>query len=326
MAEMMEHYSVLSEEVAQFLDFDSANAVMIDGTLGNGGHTLNALRGNPNLQVVGIDRDIQALERASVRLKDYQDRIILHHGVFSDMENIAREENLHGKVDAVLLDIGVSSPQLDDGTRGFSWRMDGPLDMRMDRRSPLTASRILNQYDESELIRIFKEYGELKQAKKLARKVVEEREKKLFSTTADLVDFCDRVLGKSRPGELPSPTLVFQALRIEVNDELGELRKGLLGAFNVLKNGGVLAVISFHSLEDRIVKHFFKRLSMACLCPPSFPVCVCKHTPEAEILTRGVLCASEKELAENRRSSCAKLRVARKITDKTLDMTEIELK
>ena len=326
MAEMMEHYSVLSGEVAQFLDFGSANAVMIDGTLGNGGHTLNALRGNPNLQVVGIDRDIQALERASMRLKDYQNRIILHHGVFSDMENIAREENLHGKVDAVLLDIGVSSPQLDDGTRGFSWRMDGPLDMRMDRRSPLTASRILNQYDEAELIRIFKEYGELKQAKKLARKVVEEREKKLFSTTADLVDFCDRVLGKSRPGELPSPTLVFQALRIEVNDELGELRKGLLGAFNVLKNGGILAVISFHSLEDRIVKHFFKRLSTACLCPPSFPVCVCKHTPEAEILTKGVLCASEKELAENRRSSCAKLRVARKITDKTLDITEFELK
>jgi 16S rRNA (cytosine1402-N4)-methyltransferase len=229
MAEMMEHYSVLAEEVAQFLDFGDLNSLMIDGTLGNGGHSLNALRINPNLHVVGIDRDMQALERASVRLKDYQERIVLHHGVFSDMENIAREENCYGKVDAVLLDIGVSSPQLDDGTRGFSWRMEGPLDMRMDRRSPLTASRILNQYDEAELIRIFKEYGELKQARKLAGRVVAEREKKLFSTTSDLVDFCDRVLGKSRPGELPSPTLVFQALRIEVNDELGELRKGLLG-------------------------------------------------------------------------------------------------
>ena len=150
MAEMMEHYSVLSGEVAQFLDFGSANAVMIDGTLGNGGHTLNALRGNPNLQVVGIDRDIQALERASMRLKDYQNRIILHHGVFSDMENIAREENLHGKVDAVLLDIGVSSPQLDDGTRGFSWRMDGPLDMRMDRRNEKSAYTVINEYSENE--------------------------------------------------------------------------------------------------------------------------------------------------------------------------------
>lgn len=326
MAEMMEHYSVLAEEVAHFLDFGSAEAKMIDGTLGNGGHTLNALQQNPNLQVLGIDRDIQAIERASLRLRDYQSRVLLHHGVFSDMEAIAREENWHGQTDAVLLDIGVSSPQLDDGARGFSWRMDGPLDMRMDRRSPLTASRILNQYEEADLFRIFKEYGELKQAKKFARKVVEEREKKLFSTTAELVDFCDRVLGKSRPGELPSPTLVFQALRIEVNDELGELRKGLLGAFNVLKQGGILAVISFHSLEDRIVKHFFKRLSTACLCPPSFPVCMCHHTPEAQILTKGVLTASEKELSANRRSSCAKLRAARKIKDVQLNMTEFDVK
>lgn len=326
MAEMLEHYSVLNQEVAAFLDFGSSPAKMIDGTLGNGGHTLNALQKNANLQVIGIDRDMQALERASCRLRDFEDRVIFHHGVFSDMEKIAGEENWHGDVDAVLLDIGVSSPQLDDGARGFSWRMEGPLDMRMDRSSPLTASRVLNQYEEADLVRIFKEYGELKQAKKLARKVVEEREKKLFSTTADLVDFCDRVLGRARPGELPSPTLVFQALRIEVNDELGELRKGLVGAFNVLKKGGILAVISFHSLEDRIVKHFFKRLNTGCLCPPSFPVCVCGHTPEAEILTKGVLCASAQELNENKRSSCAKLRVAKKITDKTLDLAEFELK
>lgn len=326
MAEMLEHYSVLNQEVAAFLDFGYAPAKMIDGTLGNGGHTLNALKANKNLQVIGIDRDTQALERASYRLRDFEERVFFHHGVFSDMEKIAEEENWHGSVDAVLLDIGVSSPQLDDGARGFSWRMEGPLDMRMDRSSPLTASRILNQYEEADLARIFKEYGEIKTAKKLARKVVEEREKKLFSTTSDLVDFCDRVLGRARPGELPSPTLVFQALRIEVNDELGELRKGLTGAFNVLKKGGILAVISFHSLEDRIVKHFFKRLSTGCLCPPSFPVCVCGHTPEAEILTRGVLCASEQELNENKRSSCAKLRVAKKITDKTLDLAEFEIK
>ena len=324
MAEMLEHYSVLAEEVASFLDFGTADARMIDGTLGNGGHTLNALNANPNLQVIGIDRDIDALKRASTRLKEYQSRVFLHHGVFSDMESIAREENWHGTVDAVLLDIGVSSPQLDDGSRGFSWRMNGPLDMRMDRRSSLTASRILNQYEEADLIRIFKEYGEIRQAGRLAREIVAHREKKLFSTTADLVEFCDRVLGKSRPGELPSPTLVFQALRIEVNDELGELRKGLAGAFNVLKKNGILSVISFHSLEDRIVKRFFKRLSTGCLCPPSFPVCVCNHTPEGKILTKGVLCASERELTENRRSSCAKLRVIKKITDKQLDMTELE--
>ena len=148
---------------------------------------------------------------------------------------------------------------------------------------------------------------------------------KLFSSTADLVDFCDRVLGRARPGELPSPTLVFQALRIEVNDELGELKRGLFGAFNVLKKGGILAVISFHSLEDRMVKHFFKRLSTGCLCPPEFPVCVCHHEPEMEILTRGVISASSRELEENKRSSCAKLRVARKMADKKLKITEFEI-
>lgn len=326
MTEFPEHYSVLYQEVASFLNFGDAPAKMIDGTLGNGGHTLNALQAGKNLQVIGIDRDIQALERASYRLKDFKDRVIFHHGVFSDIEKIADGENWSGDVDAVLLDIGVSSPQLDDGSRGFSWRMNGPLDMRMDRSSPLTASRVLNQYDEAALARIFKEYGEIKMAKKLARKAVEEREKKLFSTTADLVDFCDRTLGHARPGELPSPTLVFQALRIEVNDELGELKKGLTGAFNVLKKGGILAVISFHSLEDRIVKQFFKRLSTGCLCPPAFPVCVCGHTPELELLTKGVLCATEQELNENRRSSCAKLRVAKKITDKKIDLTEFTAK
>lgn len=324
MAGMLEHYSVLHKEVAEFLNFGSAEARMIDGTLGNGGHTLRALQQNSGLQVIGIDRDIQALERAGMRLEGFSDRVILHHGVFSEMEKIAEEENWAGLVDAVLLDIGVSSPQLDDGARGFSWRMDGPLDMRMDRSSALTASRILNQYDEADLCRIFREYGEIRQAKKLAAKVVEEREKKLFTTTSELVDFCDRVLGKSRPGELPSPTLVFQALRIEVNDELGELRRGLAGAFNILKTGGILAVITFHSLEDRIVKHFFRRLSTGCTCPPEFPVCICGHSPEVELLTKGVICASDGELAENRRSGCAKLRVARKIAEGKIKLTEFE--
>ena len=297
---------------------------MIDGTLGNGGHTRLMLEKNPQLHVLGIDRDTAALERAEKNLAEFGDRFTAVHGEFADLDMLAKEHDWDS-VDAVLLDIGVSSPQLDDGSRGFSWRMNGPLDMRMDRSSPLTASRILNQYEEDELVRIFKEYGEIRMAKKLARKVVEEREKKLFSTTSELVDFCDRVLGRARPGELPSPTLVFQALRIEVNDELGELQKGLVGAFNVLKNGGILAVISFHSLEDRIVKKFFKRLSTGCLCPPEFPVCMCHHEPEMEILTKGVLAAGARELQENKRSSCAKLRVARKMADKKLKVTEFEI-
>ena len=225
------------------------------------------------------------------------------------MDMLAKEHDWDS-VDAVLLDIGVSSPQIDDPSRGFSFRNDGPLDMRMDRTGRLTASRVVNMYAEEDLAKIFYEYGELRESRQLARAIVQARELKPLATTAELAAVCDKVLRKKRPGELPSPTRVFQALRIEVNGELKQLGSGLLAAENILRPGGRLAVISFHSLEDRIVKNFFREAAKECICPPGLPVCVCNNHARFSIPVRGVISAAEDELAANRRSASAKLRIA----------------
>ncbi|MBQ4106912.1 MAG: 16S rRNA (cytosine(1402)-N(4))-methyltransferase RsmH [Lentisphaeria bacterium] len=312
MMETWVHIPVLLAEVLAVFDFKGRPARLIDGTLGNGGHTAALLEANPRLEILGIDRDTAALARAQARLAFAGDRFTAAHGNFSRLAEIAADHNWD-QVDGVLLDIGVSSPQIDDPARGFSWRADGPLDMRMDRESELNASRILNRYPEAELVRIFREYGEIRQARKLARLIVEAREKAPFATTADLVAVSERALGRSRPGELPAPTLVFQALRIEVNDELGELERVLPAAQSLLAPGGRMAVISFHSLEDRIVKHFYRRAAAACVCPPGLPVCVCGKRQEMKILTGKALTASAAELAENRRAACARLRAAEKV-------------
>lgn len=306
------HQSVLPEEVLEaFLPFGDARKLLIDGTLGNGGHSAALLRRYPHLHILGIDRDQDALARAAETLAFAGDRVTLVHGNFSDMAEILQD---HGAehADGILLDIGVSSPQLDDPARGFSWRSEGPLDMRMDRTSPENASRLLNRASEADLAEIFREYGELRSAKKLAAAVVETRKTKPFATTMDLVELCDKVLGKSRPGALPMPTLVFQALRIAVNDELGELRKALKSAVEILAPGGRLAVISFHSLEDRIVKRFFKEEAASCVCPPGLPVCICNKVATLEIVTPHAVTAGEQERTANRRSCCAKMRIAEK--------------
>ena len=312
MAEFLEHKPVLYREVLDFMRFTDRKVRIIDGTLGNGGHTKLLLEANPNAEVLGIDRDTQALERAQENLTDYINRVHLFHGTFSSMSDFASELGWD-EVDGILLDIGVSSPQLDDAKRGFSWRMNGPLDMRMDRKSSLTASRILNNYSKEELVEIFRKYGEIPQANKLADFVIRKREEKPFQTTADFVAVCDAALGKAKGKSLPAPTLPFQAVRIAVNDELGELERALQQAFKLLKVGGILEVISFHSLEDRIVKLFMRDLSRGCICPSTFPVCVCNHKPELEIINKGVITAQKDELDDNKRSSCAKLRVARKL-------------
>ena len=264
------------------------------------------------MEILGIDRDQQALAAAAEKCSFAADRITLARGNFGDLAEIA-DANGWDKVDAVLLDIGVSSPQLDTPERGFSWRSDGPLDMRMDDRNPVTAGRLLNHSSEEELARIFREYGEIAQARKLARAVAERRQKAPFGTTAELVEVCDEVLGVSRPGKLPHPTLVFQALRIAVNDELGELRRALEAGCGKLKKGGRIAVISFHSLEDRIVKNHFRDESTGCHCPPGLPVCRCGHTASLRPVTRKPIVPGEAEVAANRRSACAKLRAAEKI-------------
>ena len=302
------HIPVLAAEVVDFLS-EKRPLRMIDGTLGNGGHSRLMLEKNPQLEILGIDRDPAALERASENLREFGSRFCCVHGEFADLDVIAREHNWD-KVDAVLLDVGVSSPQIDDPERGFSFRSEGPLDMRMDRTQKLTASRVVNFYSEEDLARIFREYGELRESRQLARAIVQAREIKPLGSTADLTAICDRILHKKRPGQLPSPTLVFQALRIEVNGELEQLQRALTAAQNILTADGRLAVISFHSLEDRIVKNFMRDASRECVCPPGLPVCVCNHHAAFTLPVRGVVTASKIELQENRRAACAKLRIA----------------
>lgn len=305
------HIPVLAEAVVENLTFPEKGKVrMIDGTLGGGGHSAMLLEKYPELELLGIDRDEMALESAAKKLAFAGGRVHLRHGEYAGMAEFASELGWES-VDGILLDIGVSSPQIDIPERGFSWRHDGPLDMRMDQSSPVTAGRLLNFGSEDELFHIFREYGELRSAGKLARAVVEKRSEKFFGTTADLVGLCDEVLGKSAPGKLPVPTLVFQALRIAVNGELDQLKQGLESGVKLLKSSGKIAVISFHSLEDRIVKEFFRRESTGCICPPGLPVCCCGHEAVLDLpLKSKAVTASEAEIKANPRSGCAKLRIA----------------
>ena len=306
-----QHEPVLLQEVLRWMNVREGG-VYCDGTLGGGGHSEAILAASGGTAVLyGIDRDENAIQAAGERLARYAGFHAIH-GNFHDAAALLDAAGA-GKLDGVLLDIGVSSPQIDTPERGFSWRSDGPLDMRMDDRKELTAGRLLNHASEEELFRIFRDYGELVQAKKLARAAVAMRAEKPFGTTGDLVKLCDEGLGISRPGKLPHPTLVFQALRIAVNDELGQLESALAAGCGKLKRGGRIAVISFHSLEDRIVKNHFRDESTGCHCPPGLPVCRCGHTASLRIVTRKPVTPGAEELAANRRSACAKLRVAEKI-------------
>jgi len=305
------HLPVLYREVLEYLTFDGPCRI-IDGTLGCGGHSSLILKANPQAELLGIDRDGDALERAGESLQFAKDRIHLVRGNFSELANSAMEIGWD-HVDAILLDVGVSSPQIDDSKRGFALRLDGPLDMRMDTRSQVTASRILNYRGETELADIFYKYGEERRSRRLAKAIVERREEKPFERTLEFAEFCESVLGKTRPGKLPTPTKCFQALRIAVNDELGELEQALSDAVPLLKKGGRVAVISFHSLEDRIVKGFFREQAASCICPPGMPLCICDHPAQVKILTRRPLKAQRDEIEFNRRSASAKFRVAEKI-------------
>jgi len=323
-AALFEHIPVLGREVVETLTFPEERAArLIDGTVGGGGHSALLLAKYPRLELLGIDRDDAALDKAAETLAFAKERVRLVRGSYSEMGCFATEAGWNG-VDGVLLDIGVSSPQFDRAERGFSWRAEGPLDMRMDRRSEFTASRLLNSASEWNLERILREYGEVAKSRKLAAAIVKHRDAAPFATTADLVAVCDEVLGRSRGGQLPAPTLVFQALRIAVNDELGELERALPEAVGLLKKGGRIAVISFHSLEDRIVKNFFRNEAATCICPPGLPVCVCGKVATVRLLTKKALTAQPDELENNRRSASAKLRAAEKIMETTVTDLPIE--
>jgi 16S rRNA (cytosine1402-N4)-methyltransferase len=303
------HIPVLADEIVEYLNPGCGAFRFIDGTLGRGGHSSLLLKLNTEAELLGIDRDGEALKGVENILDFASNRIHLVKGEFGSMADYAISLGWH-LVDAVLLDLGVSSPQIDSPIRGFSFRTDGPLDMRMDTRSGKTAARVLNNTSQEKLAEIFWKYGDIRESRKLARAIIARREIKPWSHTLELAELCENVLKSGKRKSVPPATLCFQALRIYVNDELDELEKGLSGAMKVLKPGGRIAVISFHSLEDRIVKNFFRQEAAECLCPPGLPACVCNHKPTLKILTKKPIIAQKSEIDKNRRSASAKLRVA----------------
>ena len=304
------HIPVLAEQVLDSLQ-PHAGGTYIDGTLGGGGHASLILeKSAPNGFLFGIDRDEDALAAARETLAPYQGRFSLQKGNYADMAELALDAGLE-KADGILLDIGVSSYQLDEAERGFSYMQDAPLDMRMDRGQKLTAAELVNTADQETLTHILYTYGEEKWAARIAQFIIERREKKAIGTTGELVEIIKRAIpvGAREKDQHPAKR-TFQALRIMINEELKALEKGIDAAISLLKPDGRLAVITFHSLEDRIVKEKFRFHATDCICPPHQPVCTCGHHADVKLLKRKPFTATEEELAANPRSRSANLRVA----------------
>ncbi len=305
------HYSVLLEETITNLQV-KANGIYVDGTLGGGGHAMEVAKRLTNGgKLFGIDQDDDALKAAEERLSSYKDRIAFVRSNYCNMREVLTQYGI-AQVDGILLDLGVSSYQLDTQERGFSYRFDTRLDMRMDRRQTLTAETIVNGYTEAELYRIIRDYGEEQFAKNIAKHIVKYREKKQVETTGELNEIIKAAIpAKMRQNGHPSKR-TFQAIRIECNRELEVLRDSLDMMIEMLHTGGRLCIITFHSLEDRLVKVAFRRQENPCTCPPEFPVCVCGKKPQGRVVTRKPILPSEEELRENSRSKSAKLRVFEK--------------
>ena len=308
------HKSVLLHECIQALHI-RPDGIYLDGTLGGAGHSLEIVRRlTAGGRLIGVDRDEAALQAASQRLAPYRSQVQLVHRNFQELAQILAELQIPG-VDGILLDLGVSSPQLDDGSRGFSYMEDAPLDMRMDRTQRLTASQIVNEWPGEELRRILYDYGEERYAPKIAAAILRHRAEKPIETTLELVDIIRSAMPPQALREKQHPAKrSFQAIRIAVNDELGAVERVMADAIDCLNPGGRLAVITFHSLEDRIVKSAMQRAAKGCTCPPEFPVCVCGKKPQVTILTHKPIVAGEEELQENPRARSAKLRVCEKRT------------
>ena len=306
------HKSVLLQECLDALQI-KPDGVYVDGTLGRAGHSCEIVRRlTAGGRLIALDRDETALAAARERLADYMDRVTLVHSNFSRLGEVLDGLGVDG-ADGMLFDLGVSSPQLDDASRGFSYRQDAPLDMRMDLSAPLTARELVNTASYEELRRILFAYGEERYAPRIARAICDARAQKPIETTLELAELIRGAMPAQALREKQHPAKrSFQAIRIAVNDELGELAPMLDAAQRHLKQGGRLAVITFHSLEDRIVKQTLKDLATGCVCPPEFPVCVCGRTPKMTLVTRKPIVSGEAELAGNPRARSAKLRVAEK--------------
>ena len=306
------HQPVLLEPCIEALHI-RPDGVYVDGTLGRAGHSREIAKRLTTGRLICIDRDQAALDAAPGRLEGLMDRVTLVHGNFGDLTEILDKLSLD-RVDGMLFDLGVSSPQLDDASRGFSYMQDAPLDMRMDQSSALSAYEVVNQWSEEELKRILWRYGEERYAPAIARAIVQRRADKPVETTLELVDVIKGAMPPAALREKQHPAKrSFQAIRIAVNDELGAVERMVGSAVPRLNPGGRLAVISFHSLEDRIVKTGLAEFAKGCTCPPDFPVCVCGKKPQIKLTPRKPIVADEKELQENPRARSAKLRVAEKL-------------
>lgn len=306
-----EHIPVLLNEVIEGLNIDP-DGIYVDGTLGGAGHSYEIAKRLKGGRLIGIDRDEDAIAAASERLEPFSDRVTIVRGNYGDMADILGDIGI-SEVDGILLDLGVSSHQLDEAERGFSYREDAPLDMRMDRRDELTAYDVVNTYTEAELTRILKDYGEERFAGSIARHIVRARAERPVSTTFELSDIIKASIpAKYRDKKGHPAKRSFQAIRIEVNHELDILRDSLNGMIDILKPGGRLCVISFHSLEDRIVKQAMRTAEDPCICPKDFPVCVCGRKPKGRCVSKKAIKAADNELDTNNRAHSAKLRIFEK--------------
>ena len=306
------HVSVLLEECIEALNI-RPDGVYVDGTLGGAGHSSQIVRRLETGRLIGIDRDPIALKAAGERLEPFRDNVTLVHSNFCEIKTVLQELNIPG-VDGILLDLGVSSPQLDDKSRGFSYMNDAPLDMRMNNEDPLTAYDVVNTWPQEELKRILFDYGVERYAPRIAEAICRVRVEKPIETTLQLVDVIRSAMPAQALREAQHPAKrSFQAIRIAVNDELGSVEKVMRDAVACLNPGGRLAVITFHSLEDRIVKTAMVNASKGCTCPPSFPVCVCGKKPKVKLISKKPIVSTQEELDRNPRARSAKLRVCEKL-------------
>ena len=308
------HVSVLLDEVIEGLNI-KPDGIYVDGTLGGAGHSSEvAKRLTEGGRLIGIDRDESAIAAASKRLEPYKDRVTIVRDNYLNTLDILEELGID-RIDGMLLDLGVSSYQFDEGERGFSYREDAPLDMRMDQRDELTAFTVVNEYTENELFRLIRDYGEDQFAKNIAKHIVRNRSVKPIETTLELAEIIKAAIpAKFREKGHPAKK-TFQAIRIEVNSELDILKNSINGLIDALKPGGRLCIISFHSLEDKIVKNAFRIAENPCICPKEFPVCVCGRKSKGRVVTRKAITASEGELENNNRAHSAKLRIFERIPE-----------
>lgn len=308
-----QHVSVLLEETVEELNI-KPDGIYVDGTLGGGGHAFHICQKlSDQGRYIGIDQDADAIAASSERLKEFGSRVTIVRDNYRNMPKVLNELGIE-QVDGILLDLGVSSFQLDEKERGFTYREDVPLDMRMDRRQSLTAREIVNEYSEMELFRVIRDYGEEKFAKNIAKHIVNKRKEHPIETTGELIEIIKAAIPmKVRAVGGHPAKKTFQAIRIECNKELEVLKDSLDAMIDLLKPGGRLCIITFHSLEDRIVKRAFKKNENPCTCPPNFPVCVCGNISKGKQLTRKPIIPGEKELNENKRAKSSKLRVFERV-------------